>query len=203
MVKLARSTLLLAGTVLLAACQTESAEQTGATEEAAVTDAASVRSEIEAANDGFEQALLAQDAATLATFYTEDAVALPPGAARAEGRAAIESMFADWFGQMTPSETFTLTTDDFVLSESGDIAYEVGTYRTAGSGPEGQAYDITGKYLAAWENEDGEWKIAADSWSDDAPMHMGEEPGDAAAPAGEAPAADPAIDQPAPAETES
>lgn len=192
MVKLARPTLLLAAVGLLAACQTEPAEQTGATEEATVTDAASVRSEIETANDGFEQAILAQDAATLATLYTEDAVALPPGAARAEGRAAIESMFAGWFGQMEPAETFTLTTDDFILSESGDVAYEVGTYRTAGSGPEGQAYDITGKYLAVWENENGEWKIAADSWSDDTPMHMAEDKAEV----GEGPAADPATDQP-------
>lgn len=172
MVKLARSIMLLAAIGFLAACQTEPAEQTGATEEAATTDAATVRSEIEAINDRFEQTLLAQDAAALAAIYTEDAIAMPPGTPRVEGRAAIESMFADWFTQMAPSESFTLTTDEVVLPESGEVAYEIGSYQTSGTSPEGEAYEATGKYLVIWENVDGEWKIAADSWSEDTPMHM-------------------------------
>lgn len=210
MLKLARSMMLLAVVGLLAACQTEPAEQTGATEEIAATDAATVRSEIEAINDRFEQALLAQDAAALATIYSEDAVAMPPGTPRVEGRAAIEAMFTDWFAQMAPSESFTLTTDQVVLAESGEVAYEIGTYQTSGTSPEGEPYESTGKYLGVWENVNGEWKIAADSWSDDTPMHMeGEkaETGEAAAPTEEAapaeeaaPPAEPQADQPAAAE---
>lgn len=177
MVKLARSVTMLAAIGLLTACQTEPAEQTGATEEAA--DASGVRSEIESINDRYEQALLAQDAATIAAIYTDDAVVLPPSNRRTEGRAAIESMFTSWFGQMPPSDTFTLTSDQLVLAESGDIAYEIGTYQTSGSSTTGETYEESGKYLAVWENVDGEWKMAADMWSGDAPMH---EEGEAAEP---------------------
>jgi uncharacterized protein (TIGR02246 family) len=176
MVKLPRFLPLIAVFGLVAACQTEPAEQTGATEEAAATDAATVRAEIEAISNRFEQAFLAGDAATIGTFYAEDAVALPPGAPRAEGSAAIESLFGSWFQQVPAPEGFTLTTDDVQLAGSGDLAYEVGTYTSRGTSPEGEAYDETGKYLVVWKNVGGEWKIVADMWNGDAPMHMGEAP---------------------------
>jgi uncharacterized protein (TIGR02246 family) len=192
MVKLPRFLPLLAAVGLLAACQTEPAEETGATEEAAATDVATVRAEIEAIGDRFEQALLAEDAATIATFYAEDAIALPPGSPRAEGPAAIEALFASWFEMIPASEGFTLTTDDLQLAESGDIAYETGTYTSRGTSPEGEAYDETGKFLVVYENEGGEWKIVRDMWNGDAPMHMGEgEAGAAAAPEATAPAEEP------------
>ena len=174
MVELPRFLPLIAVFGLVAACQTEPAEQTGATEEAAATDAATVRAEIEAISNRFEQAFLAGDAASIGTFYAEDAVALPPGAPRAEGSAAIESLFASWFQQVPAPEGFTLTTDDVQLAGSGDLAYEVGTYTSRGTSPEGEAYDETGKYLVVWKNVGGEWKIMADMWNGDAPMHMGE-----------------------------
>jgi uncharacterized protein (TIGR02246 family) len=174
MVKLPKFLPLIAALGLLTACQTEPAEQTGATEEAAATEAATVRAEIEAISDRYEQALLAEDAATVATFYAEDAIALPPGASRAEGRAAIQALFASWFEQIPAPEGFTLTTNDVQLAGSGDIAYEVGTYTSRGTSPEGEAYDETGKYLVVWKNRDGEWMIVRDAWNVDAPMHMGE-----------------------------
>ncbi len=181
MFKLSSLLSLIAVLGLLASCQTEPAEQTGATEEAAAPDAAGVRSELEAISDRFEQALLAEDAATISTFYSEDAVALPPGAPRAEGRAAIQALFASWFEQIPAPEGFTLTADDVQLVGSGDIAYEIGTYTSRGTSPEGEAYDETGKYLVVWKNVDGEWMIVRDIWNGDAPMHMGE--GAAEAPA--------------------
>ncbi|HET6343144.1 MAG TPA: SgcJ/EcaC family oxidoreductase [Gemmatimonadota bacterium] len=197
MVKLPRSLSLLAALGLLAACQTEPAEQTGATEEAAATDAATVRAEIEAISDRFEQAMLAEDAATLGTFYTDDAVLLPPGAPRAEGPAAIEAMFASWFEQIPAPEGFTLTTDDLQLAGSGDIAYEVGTYTSRGTSPEGEAYDETGKFVVVWKNVDGEWKVAADAWNGDAPIHMGEGAAEAtAAPEATAPEATAPVEEP-------
>lgn len=193
MVKLTRFLPLLAALGLLAACQAEPAEQTGATEEAAAPDAAGARTEIEAISDRFEQAFLAEDAATLASFYAEDAIALPPGAPRAEGRAAIQSLFASWFEEVPAPAGFTLTTDDLQVAASGDTAYEVGTYTSRGTSPAGEAYDETGKYLVVWKNVDGQWMIVRDTWNGDAPMHMGgeetEAPGtpEAASP-GEAPA---------------
>jgi uncharacterized protein (TIGR02246 family) len=186
MVKLLRFLPLLAAFGLVAACQTEPAEQTGATEEAAATDAASVRTEIETIGDRFEQALLAEDAATIGTFYAEDAIALPPGAPRAEGRAAIEALFASWFDQVPGPEGFTLTTDDVQVAASGDIAYETGTYTSRGTSPEGESYDETGKYLVVWKNLDGQWMIVRDTWNSDAPMHM---EGEAGATSTEAPEA--------------
>jgi uncharacterized protein (TIGR02246 family) len=196
MIRLPRFLALIVALGLMGACQTEPAEQTGATEEAAATDVASVRIEIEAIADRYEQAFLAEDAATIAATYTEDAVVLPPGAPRAEGRAAIESMFASWFEQVPATEGFTLTTDEVQLAGSGDIAYEIGTYTSRGTSPEGEAYDETGKFLVVWKHVDGEWKIAADTWNGDAPMQVEGEDRESAPEAGEA--APEATPEPAP-----
>ncbi|MGH7543360.1 MAG: YybH family protein [Gemmatimonadota bacterium] len=200
MVRLPRFLPLIAALGLLAACQTEPAEETGATVEAAATDAASVRTEIEAMDDRFEQAFLAEDAATVASLYAEDAIALPPGAPRAEGRAAIQSLFGSWFEMVPAPEGFTLTTDDLQVAGSGDIAYEVGTYTSRGTSPEGESYDETGKYLVVWRNVDGQWMIARDVWNGDAPMHMGagaEDTGAAQPEAAQPEAAQPEAENPA------
>lgn len=174
---------------LAAACQTQEPEQAGTTEDAAAIDAESVRQNIETSNDRFEQAVLAGDSDALAGLYTADGVVLGPFMPRAEGTESVRSF---WSGMMEegPPTDITLTTDDVTVAESGDIAYEIGSYDIAGTTPEGTAWQEQGKYLVIWENENGEWKIAADIWnSDTAPPGMeGAAPAQGEAPAGTPPA---------------
>ncbi len=148
---------------LAAACQTKEAEQTGTTEETAAVDTETIRQEIEDLDDQFEQGMLAGDSIALANFYADDAVVLPPNMPRAEGRDAIRSVWAG--GPLTSA---TLTTDQVIIPESGEIAVNVGTYTQSGTAPDGTPYQDTGKYVSTWKNVNGEWKIVADIWNSDA-----------------------------------
>ena len=105
-----------------------------------------------------------RDAAAIARNYTEDGVLMAPGAAIAEGQPAIEQ---GWRGMMeTPGFDLTFAPQRIVISSSGDMAMDRGTYRFTSSGPNGPVTD-TGKYVVVWRNVNGEWKAAADIFNSD------------------------------------
>lgn len=103
----------------------------------------------------------AKDAATLAGFYTEDAVFMPQDQPMAKGRAAIEAQFTREFQQgftnlqLTPMES----------AISGSQAFEAGTatIRVPGGGTEHN------KYLVVFKQVGGAWKIAYDINNADQP----------------------------------
>ena len=55
------------------------------------------------------------------------------------------------------------------ISETGDIAWDYGWNRIVYKGPNGSIED-EGKYLAVWNNINGEWKIVAISANSDLPV---------------------------------
>ncbi len=122
-----------------------------------VSDAASVRPAIEALTASYQAAARAGDADAIAALYTDDAVLHPAGKPAVRGRAAIDADIATSHGE--PTE-LTFTTGDVVASEAGDLAYEVGT----AVWPDGP-----GKYRTVYRQTDAGWRIAADTWSHDAP----------------------------------
>lgn len=183
----------------LTACQQQAAEQEGATEET-VEETGDVEATIDELGNEFEAAVESNDPAALAALYTEDAVLLPPGAERVEGKQGIQSTFAEWL-DADPTASIELTADKVEVAESGELAYEIGTAQVSGTGPDGAAYDETGKYLVVWKRVDGEWKTAADSWSLDTPPPGMEEAGETK-PTGETePESEGMETEPEPAET--
>lgn len=121
--------------------------------------------------DRWEKGALAGDAAAVASLYSEDAVLLAPGVPTAKGRAQIESALAAMF-ESAPATSVSIDSDAITVSESGDLAYDVGTYTMAGTTPAGEAWQDEGKYLAVLRNVGGEWKLVADTWNSDAPPAM-------------------------------
>lgn len=143
--------------IALAACQTPEPVETPATPVQNAADPAADRAEIEALTKTYETADRAGDHAAIAALYADDAVILPGNKPSARGRAA----FADYFANNDAEpEDITFTTQDVVVAESGDLAYEVGTI--AGPG-------WAGKYLTVYRRAAAGWEIVADSWSGDAP----------------------------------
>ena len=150
----------------LAACQEQQGEQAGATEEA--VDAASVEQSLRAMADQYEQASLAGDTETLASLYADDAILLAPGMPRAEGIDAIRGAYQQRYAGGAPTEA-VIEPQTIVVAEAGDLAYEVGSFRFSGTGPDGTTTSDTGKYLVIWkQNAAGEWKMAVDTWNSDA-----------------------------------
>jgi uncharacterized protein (TIGR02246 family) len=118
------------------------------------------RATIDAAGKTFSAAVAAGDTAKVAALYAEDAQAFPPNATRADGRAAIQKMWADFLA--TGVKQIELKTLE--VEQCGDYAYEVGTYSI--SGEAGKHLDH-GKYVVVWKRAGGEWKLFRDIWNSD------------------------------------
>jgi uncharacterized protein (TIGR02246 family) len=100
----------------------------------------------------------------LVDLYTADATVLRPNVPAVRGAAAIREFF---FGVLDAGlgevELETLRVEIF-----GDIAYEAGKCKSLVPVAMGKRREERGKYLVVLNRQAGsEWKIAADSWSND------------------------------------
>ena len=122
--------------------------------------------EIAKVSDAYVKASLAADAKTIAALYTEDAVEMPPNHPMVKGRAAIEQYYTKQFGGSAKLQSLALTKIE--SNASGDIGYEVGTYRqtiTDGQHPINDA----GKYTVMMKRVGGVWKVAYAIYNSDTP----------------------------------
>lgn len=101
-------------------------------------------------------------------YYADDAVLLMPNADAMRGTAAIRAGFNSMNGM---NARLNLTSDRVV--QSGDLAYETGTYTMSMTPSGGNAMNDRGKYLTVWRRQaDGTWKIVADAINTSMPGHM-------------------------------
>lgn len=166
-------TLLVLPAVLLgvAACETPETEETGTTtEEVATTDAAAIEQTIRARAQEFGAAVAARDPAAIGALYTDDAIIQSPGEPPATGGASVQEDWTENFANV-PDATVDGETVTVMVAGSGELAVEDGRYTFSGTAPDGTAISEEGKYLTVWElQDDGTWKIAAESYSSNAPM---------------------------------
>jgi uncharacterized protein (TIGR02246 family) len=118
------------------------------------------KAEIEAANAKWIEFFNKSDFAGIASLYTADATAFPPGSAMVHGNAAIGAM---WKGMAEKVGDPKLTTLD-VKPLGPSAAREIGTFSLKTKGPDPK--DVTGKYVVVWEKDGNNWKLAADIWND-------------------------------------
>ncbi|PWJ10039.1 YybH family protein [Jannaschia seohaensis] len=117
-----------------------------------------------AAIDAFAASFASGEGATVASHYAADAVLLPPGAARIDGRQGI-AQFWDAVFASGVTDLVLETTELDVLDEA---AIEIGTWQLAA--PDGTGGTVTprGKYLVVWQQaEDGTWRLDQDIWNAD------------------------------------
>lgn len=148
-------------------CQSQEPATEQGSETSPAGDATAAREAILAADQAWEDAALAGDAAALTALYTSDAIVQAPGAPRATGSQAIQELFTGMLEY--PISSVTLDTDIVEVAASGDIAYGAGTFTMSGTAADGTEWSDQGKYMEVLKNVDGEWKIAADIWNSDAP----------------------------------
>jgi uncharacterized protein (TIGR02246 family) len=117
------------------------------------------KAEIEAVNAKWTDFFNKGDFAGVASLYTDDATAFPPGSGMVKGRAAIEAM---WKSMAEKVGDPTVTTLD-VKPLGPSAAREIGTFslKTKGANPQ----EVTGKYVVVWEKIGSDWKLAADIWN--------------------------------------
>ncbi len=101
------------------------------------------------------------------SYYSDDAVVLPPNAAAATTREAIR---AQWKKDIEGMVSGSWKATRVEVAKSGDMAYVSGTYKWASKDASGKTIKDHGKYLEVWEKQaDGSWKCGADCWNSDLP----------------------------------
>jgi ketosteroid isomerase-like protein len=118
------------------------------------------KAEIEAANARWIEFFNKGDFAGIASLYTADATAFPPGSAMVKGNAAIGAMWKSVAEQVGDPKLTTLD----VKPLGASAAREIGTFSLKTKGPDPK--DVTGKYVVVWEKDGNDWKLAADIWND-------------------------------------
>ena len=118
------------------------------------------QAEIEAVNAKWMDFFNEGDFARVASLYTDDATAFPPGSAMVKGRAAIAAMWKSMAEKVSDPKVTTLE----VKPLGPTAAREIGTFslRTKGEKPQ----EVVGKYVVVWEKVGNDWKLAADIWNE-------------------------------------
>jgi uncharacterized protein (TIGR02246 family) len=152
--------------LLLPACQAREkpANETAQVNNAAAIDIGGDEQAIRGQVDRWLQLIKAKDAPGIAALYAEDGAVMPPNAPIGKGRAAIERTWASMMA--TPGFDLAITPEQIIVSSSGDMALDRGTYRLTIT-PDGAAQTDTGKYVVVWRKIGGEWKAAADIFNSD------------------------------------
>ena len=115
----------------------------------------------------FAAAFNAKDAATLASFYADDAVLMPQGVSMVKGRAAIQTAIA---AMVATGGTLRFNPVSEV-DVTAERAVAVGTYSVTIPGQGGAAAApqvVAAKYLTVFKRVGNEWKIAYDMQNVDA-----------------------------------
>jgi uncharacterized protein (TIGR02246 family) len=125
-----------------------------------IAPAAAQRADIEAVNAKWVEFFNKGDFEGVASLYTADAVAFPPGAAMVKGRAAIGAMWKGMAAQVSDPKVTTLD----VKRLGPSAAREIGTFslKTKETPPK----EVAGKYVVVWEKVGKDWKLAADIWNE-------------------------------------
>ena len=105
----------------------------------------------------------AKDVDKTVSFYSDDAMVLPPNQSMVTSKTGIRNL---WKGFLDTLTDISWKTTRVETAKSGDMGYLIGTYAmTMKDGTKD-----TGKYCEVWKKQaDGKWKVAADMFSSDLP----------------------------------
>lgn len=163
---------LFAAALVLAACSpaanpaSNNVQADTATEHDAAADEQAIRQSV----DRWLQLVKAKNAASISQLYADDGAVMPPNGPIGKGRAAIQKTWASML--QTPGFDLTFAPEQIIVSKSGDMALDRGTYRLT-LAPAGKPLHDTGKYVVVWRKIGGTWKAAADIFNSDLPASGG------------------------------
>jgi uncharacterized protein (TIGR02246 family) len=125
-----------------------------------IAPATAQKAAIDAANAKWMESFNKGDFDGVASLYTADAAAFPPGSGVVKGRAAIGAMWKGMAEQITDPKVTTVD----VKRLGPAAAREIGTFslKTKGTTPK----EVTGKYVVIWQKVGKDWKLATDIWNE-------------------------------------
>ena len=106
-----------------------------------------------------------RDVDRILSYWTDDAVVLPPGFAPVIGKARLREYVENCFG--IPGFKITWKSTDVKFSPDLNLAYMFGENTVTVGGPDGKPFMTKGRAIAIWRREpDGMWRCAVDIWND-------------------------------------
>ena len=106
-----------------------------------------------------------QEVDKIVSYWSDDALVIPPGQPPVEGRAALRDFVTA--SQKIPGFRIHWVSDHVSFSPDGKLAYMRGTNETTLAGPDGKSMPIPGRGITVWRKEaDGQWRCVADVWNE-------------------------------------
>lgn len=135
------------------------------------TTQASDEQAIRAADAEWSKAASAKDVDKTVSFYSDDAVVLPPNEPAVTSKDGIRNLWKGFLDSVTEIGWKATRAE---MAKSGDLAVVTGTYEmTMKDGTKDR-----GKYCEVWEKKaDGKWKCGTDMFSSDLPAPGAASPG--------------------------
>ena len=110
----------------------------------------------------------AKDIDKTVSYYSEDAVVMPPNAPSAKTRETIRSAWKEML--TSPGAAVSWKATKVEVAKSGDLAYVSGTYEETMTDASGKPAKEHGKYVEIFKKQaDGTWKVIVDIWNSDLP----------------------------------
>lgn len=157
---------LVCSAIMLSACTAETPESDGVKAIGQDNGTAGDTHAIRLASERWLELIREKNASAIAQLYAEDGALMPPNSPMAKGHRDIQSA---WQSMMqVPGFDLTFKPETIVVSSSGDMALDRGTYDLTMNPPGGPVRD-NGKYVVVWRKIDGEWKAAADIFNSNQP----------------------------------
>jgi ketosteroid isomerase-like protein len=162
---------LILSAALFAACnsqqnQSSSSSKTDDAQVASATDHSVDITAIMKADSAWDKASEAKSADGWLSYYSDDAIMMPPGENACKDKASREESIKKMFAAPGMSLRFQSTKVD--VSQMGDLGYAVGVYQYNAKDPNDKDYHETDKYCETWKKQpDGAWKCIVDIWNAD------------------------------------
>jgi ketosteroid isomerase-like protein len=103
------------------------------------------------------------------SYYSADAIVLPPNAPIATTKEEIRKIWQDMLA--TPGFVISWKATKVEVAKSGDLGFVSGTYELTMNDASGKPVNDRGKYVEVWEKKaDGKWKCGTDTWNSDLPV---------------------------------
>ena len=105
-----------------------------------------------------------RDIERILSYWTDDAVILPPGMPPVVGKAALRDYVEA--SMQIPGFQISWTSTDVTFSPDRNLAYMFGQNAVTMNGPDGTPTITKGRAITIWRREaHGEWRCAVDIWN--------------------------------------
>lgn len=104
------------------------------------------------------------DVDRILSYWTEDAVVVPPGLPSVVGKVALRQYVEG--SMQIPGFRISWESKDATLSPDGQLAYMLSRNEVTMNAPDGTPSTSAGRAVTIWRREsDGEWRCAVDVWN--------------------------------------